>query len=408
MTLDSLKEDYKKTFSEPRLSGKFLPEDYQKTFFESIDSAKTFDEFVQVLSKNSDRGNIERHILVRILTWNDQPPVDENGVRISEKIVKENTLLKERFLGCLVGLAVGDAYGTTYEFTDRKQMPSELPDDIVGGGPFDMKPGEWTDDTSMALCLAESIVEKGWDTDDQMRRYIKWWQDGYNSVKGTCFDIGMATRNALSWYNMTEGKQFVQDTQAAGNGVLMRLAPVPMFCYDPNDSVYVLSLSAFQSIMTHPSSQSIECSMLLGAIINKILSGEKDKKKILHFDTMLDENSKQMYKEVYEKYSCHVNSRIESIKNMEYDGVGADKISGDGYCVFTLEAALWAFLSTDNFKDGLKKVVSLGSDTDTTGAVYGQIAGAYYGINNIPWVDKIVWVDKIKSLATQIYENNKQ
>jgi len=318
----------------------------------------------------------------------------------------EGITLKDRFLGCLIGLAVGDAYGTTYEFMDRSKMPSELPDDIVGGGPFDMKPGEWTDDTSMALCLAESIVDNGWDTDDQMRRYIKWWQEGYNSVKGECFDIGGATRSALAWYNMTEGKQFVQDTQAAGNGVLMRLAPVPMFCYDPEDSVFVISHSAFQSIMTHPSSQSIECSMLLGSIINKIFSGERDKRKILNFDTMLDENSKQMYKEVFEKYSCNINGRIESIKKMEYDGVGADKVSGSGYCVFTLEAALWAFLSTDNFKDGLKKVVSLGDDTDTTGAVYGQIAGAYYGINNIPWVDKIAWNDKIKNLATQIYEKS--
>ena len=314
--------------------------------------------------------------------------------------------IKNRFLGCLVGLAVGDAYGTTYEFTNRTRMPAELPDDIIGGGPFDMKPGEWTDDTSMALCLAESIVEKGWDTDDQMKRYIKWWQEGYNSVKGECFDIGGATRSALSSYNMTG--QFVVDSQAAGNGVLMRLAPVPMFCHDKEDSVYTLSLCAYQSVMTHPSSQSIECSMLMGAIINKILSGERDKMKILNFDTLLDENSKQMYKEVYERWGCHENGRIESIKRVEYKDAPAEKISGDGYCVYTLEAALWAFLSTDSFVEGLKKVVALGDDTDTTGAVYGQIAGAYYGINGIPWVSKIAWIDKIKKLAEDIYEINQK
>lgn len=310
--------------------------------------------------------------------------------------------LKNRFLGCLVGLAVGDAYGTTYEFTNRKRMPAELPDDIIGGGPFDMKPGEWTDDTSMALCLAESIVEKGWDTDDQMKRYIRWWQEGYNSVKGECFDIGGATRSALSCYNMTGN--FVIDSQAAGNGVLMRLAPVPMYCYDPDDSVFALSHCAFQSSMTHPSSQSIECSMLMGAIINKILSGERDKMKILHFDTLMDENSKQMYKEVFEKYNCHENGRIESIKKVEYKDYPLEKLSGDGYCVYTLEAALWAFLTTDNFRAGLKKVVALGDDTDTTGAVYGQIAGAYYGINGIPWVEKIAWIEKIKKLAEDLCE----
>jgi ADP-ribosyl-[dinitrogen reductase] hydrolase len=310
---------------------------------------------------------------------------------------------KDRFLGCLVGLAVGDAYGTTYEFTNRLRMPIELPDEIIGGGPFNMKPGEWTDDTSMALCLAESLVEKGWDIDDQMKRYIKWWQEGYNSVKGECFDIGGATRNALSSYNMTGN--FVIDPQAAGNGVLMRLAPVPMFFHDAEDSVYTLSHCAFQSAMTHPSSQSIECSMLMGAMINKILSGEKDKMKILNFDTLFDENSKQMYKELCKDHKCHENGRIESIKRVEYKDAPADKISGDGYCVFTLEAALWAFLSTDSFVEGLKKVVALGDDTDTTGAVYGQIAGAYYGINGIPWVEKIAWIDKIKKLAEDIFED---
>ena len=316
--------------------------------------------------------------------------------------------LKKRFLGCLIGLAVGDAYGTTYEFKNRSKMPSAeaLPDELVGGGPFNMNPGEWTDDTSMALCLAESIIEKSWDTDDQMKKYIKWWQDGYNSVKGECFDIGGATRNALSCYNMTG--EFVKDSQAAGNGVLMRLAPVPMCCFDGQDSVFVLANSAFQSSMTHPSSQSIECSMLMGAIINKIFLGERDKMKILNFNTLLDENSKQMYKELYEKYNCHENGRIEQMKEVLYKDSPESLISGDGYCVYTLEAALWAFVSTDSYKEGLKKVVALGDDTDTTGAVYGQIAGAYYGIDGIPWVSKVSWIEKITKLAEDLYEINKK
>lgn len=308
---------------------------------------------------------------------------------------------KERFLGCLIGLAVGDAYGTTYEFTNRKRMPEVLPNDIIGGGPFNMKPGEWTDDTSMALCLAESLVEKGWDANDQMVRYIKWWLEGYNSVKGECFDIGGATRSALSCYNMLN--TYVQDIQAAGNGVLMRLAPVPMF-FNGNSSE-VLNYSSYQSVMTHPSPQSIECSMFLGAIIDKILSGETDKNKLLNFDTLFNDEEKKAYQDILDKYSCPSNSRIESIKKAEYD---EDRLSGDGYCVYTLEAALWAFATTDNFVDGLKKVVSLGDDTDTTGAVYGQIAGAYYGINNIPWVDKIAWIDKIKQLSIDLYELNKK
>lgn len=316
---------------------------------------------------------------------------------------------KNMMMGCFIGLAVGDAYGTTYEFKNRSQMPKieELPDDFVGGGPFNLNPGDWTDDTSMALCLADSIIENGWDTDDQMKKYTKWWQEGYNSVKDDCFDIGGATKRALSWYNMTEGKEFIKDKEAAGNGVLMRLAPIPMWSFDEKDCVYTLALSAYQSLMTHPSSQSIECSMLFGSVLNRIFQGERDKMKILSFDAM-DENSKQMYKELFEQYECVLNNKIESIKKVEYINSGSDKISGDGYCVFTLEAAFWAFLTTDNFKDGLKKVVSLGDDTDTTGAVYGQIAGAYYGLKEIPWKEKITWYNEIYEIADKLYEINKE
>jgi ADP-ribosyl-[dinitrogen reductase] hydrolase len=315
---------------------------------------------------------------------------------------------KDMVMGCLVGLAVGDAYGTTYEFKSRVQMPSEetLHNSLVGGGPFNLQPGDWTDDTSMALCLAESVIEKGWDPRDQMKRYINWWQQGYNSVTGECFDIGGATRKALGWFNMTEGREFVKDTQAAGNGVLMRLAAIPMITHGNVTSV--LASCAYESIMTHPSSQSIECSMFMGAIIDKILSGERDKRKILDFDTLFDEEGKKYYQEMYTKYKCHPNERIEQIKKVVYADSPASMISGDGYCVLTLEAALWAFLNTDSYKEGLKKVVALGDDTDTTGAVYGQIAGAYYGLNAIPWTDKITWSEKIHTLAEELYKQNKE
>lgn len=315
---------------------------------------------------------------------------------------------KDMIMGCLVGLAVGDAYGTTWEFTNKFQMPSEdeLSDYIIGGGPFDLNPGDWTDDTSMALCLAESLIEKGrWDEPDQMQRYVDWWLNGHNSVKGECFDIGHSTRSALGWYNMTEGREYVTNPDGAGNGVLMRLAPIPMFFYDGEDAVLTLNCCVRESMMTHPSSQSYQCSMLMGAIIDKIFSGERDKDKIVSFE-YLDENSKAMYDELYEEYGCTENGRIELIKIAEYKDLGANKISGSGYCVHTLEAALWAFLSTDSFMAGLKRVVSLGDDTDTTGAVYGQIAGAYYGLSQIPHRDKLTWSEKIHGIAEKLYEMN--
>ena len=145
---------------------------------------------------------------------------------------------RDRFRGCLLGLAAGDALGTTLEF----ELPGKFEpiDDMVGGGPFGLEPGQWTDDTSMALCLATSLVETGrFDPTDQMQRYVRWWKDGYLSSTGCCFDIGNATRDALCSFSKT-GKPYAgsDDPYSAGNGSLMRLAPVPMyFAGEPREAI---------------------------------------------------------------------------------------------------------------------------------------------------------------------------
>ena len=123
----------------------------------------------------------------------------------------------------MIGLAVGDAVGTTVEF---KAPGTFAPvSDMVGGGPFGLRPGQWTDDTSMALCLAESLIEcGGFDARDQMERYVRWWREGHLSSTGKCFDIGNTTRAALSRFEKT-GDPFAGSTEpnVAGNGSLMRL-----------------------------------------------------------------------------------------------------------------------------------------------------------------------------------------
>ena len=140
----------------------------------------------------------------------------------------------DRYRGSLLGLAVGDALGTTLEF---KSPGSFTPiSDIVGGGPFRLIRGQWTDDTSMALCLAESLVtQRRFDPVDQLERYVRWYQDGHLSSTGTCFDIGITTAGALHSFERTR-QPFcgVPDASAAGNGFLMRLAPVPpVLCPEP-------------------------------------------------------------------------------------------------------------------------------------------------------------------------------
>ena len=135
----------------------------------------------------------------------------------------------ERFSGCLLGLAIGDTVGTTLEF--KRPGSFEPLTDMVGGGPFRLKPGQWTDDTSMALCLAASLIEcRGFDARDQMERYVRWWREGYMSSTGHCFDIGNTTAEALGIFQRTRDPfAGSTDLDKAGNGSLMRPAPVPMF-----------------------------------------------------------------------------------------------------------------------------------------------------------------------------------
>ena len=128
---------------------------------------------------------------------------------------------RKRFRGSLLGLAAGDALGTTLEFS----IPGRFDpiDDMVGGGPFRLAPGQWTDDTSMALCLAESILEAGWDPVDQLERYVRWMEDGLYSSTGRCFDIGRTVLTALGRFRRT-GEPFPgsTDPNSAGNGSIMR------------------------------------------------------------------------------------------------------------------------------------------------------------------------------------------
>ena len=141
--------------------------------------------------------------------------------------MKPDTL--SRYRGCLLGLAVGDAVGTTLEF--RRPGTFEPLNDMLGGGPFGLKPGQWTDDTSMALCLAESLLEKqGFDPLDQLERYTRWYRQGYLSSTDSCFDIGNTVRQALHRFEKT-GEPYCgsTDPRSAGNGSIMRLAPVPLF-----------------------------------------------------------------------------------------------------------------------------------------------------------------------------------
>jgi ADP-ribosylglycohydrolase len=298
----------------------------------------------------------------------------------------------DRYRGCLLGLAVGDAVGTTLEF----EPPGTFNpiSDMVGGGPFHLKPGEWTDDTSMALCLAESLIEcGGFDPADQMERYVRWYRNGYLSSNGKCFDIGGTVRAALERFEGT-GEPFSGSTnpRSAGNGSIMRLAPVPLFfAQDPERAI---EMAGESSRTTHGTRTAVDACKYLGALIVGALQG-----------TGKEELLSPLYSPVPRYWETELLvGEIEEIARGSYKDRNPPQIRGTGYVVQSLEAALWAFHRTENFREGCLAAVNLGEDADTTGAVYGQIAGAFYGYQGIPenWRDRVVHYDLIDSLARKI------
>ena len=303
-------------------------------------------------------------------------------------------ITRERYQGSLLGLAAGDALGTTVEFKPPGTFTPLR--DIVGGGPFRLKKGEWTDDTSMALCLAESLVTcNGFDATDQMSRYMRWNKEGYLSSNGRCFDIGNTVSQALSKFART-GDPFAgsTDLRSAGNGCLMRLAPVPLFfAADPEKAV---NMSAESSRTTHGTLTCLDACRYFGGLIVGAIQGTS-KEALLSKRYAPVEN-------LWEREP--LCSEIDGIACGSFKHKDPPEIVGSGYVVKSLEAALWAFDRSSTFKEGCLLAVNLGNDADTTGAISGQLAGAFYGAQGIPieWRNCLAYADLIQRLAHDLFE----
>ncbi|MFH1793388.1 MAG: ADP-ribosylglycohydrolase family protein [Pseudomonadota bacterium] len=289
----------------------------------------------------------------------------------------------DRARGALLGLAVGDALGTTLEFSRRDSHP--LHTEMVGGGVFNLKPGQWTDDAAMALALADSLIScRGFDVEDLMQRFVRWYRHGEYSCTGRCFDIGSATRVALVDYELT-GEPYAGSTDpyTAGNGSLMRLAPVALFALD--DDQLALQIAADQSRTTHGAKPCIEACQFFVSLLRAAILGEKD---IIPVARQLGRNY----------------PGIRHVTDQNWNQLDRDDIVSGGFVVSTIEAALWSVARTHNFEEALILAVNLGADADTVGAVTGQLAGALYGASSIPlrWRRHLAWQSKIDDTARQL------
>jgi ADP-ribosylglycohydrolase len=309
-----------------------------------------------------------------------------------DQVLADAATVRDKMRGALIGLAVGDAVGTTVEFMTPGSFAPVT--DMTGGGPFNLGAGDWTDDTSMALCLAESLTEQGaFDAMDQMQRYCRWWNSGHLSSTGRCFDIGTTTVAALRRFERT-GDPFAGSTEAtaAGNGSLMRLAPIPVYYFGRDDDA--IARAAESSRTTHGAAVAIDACRYFAALITGALQGA-DKDALL---------SPRYSPTPGYWNSAPLHPVIAAIADGSFKAKEPPVIRAAGYVADSLEAALWAFHRSSDFREGCLLAANLGDDADTVAAIFGQIAGAYYGESGIPvaWRERLTKKSLIDHLAEQL------
>ncbi|KJU86534.1 ADP-ribosylglycohydrolase [Candidatus Magnetobacterium bavaricum] len=315
---------------------------------------------------------------------------------------KETNKHRDGFYGSMIGGAVCDALGAPIEFTKPYQGEEDIKD-MITGGKKKLSLGEYTDDTAMALCILDSLIKnKGsFDRKDQMDRYIMWFNTGYMGTRDCAFGMGRTVKESCKKY-LKNGKFVVgsDNPKKAGNGSIMRLAPVPMM-YSTLLLSDVCELSMLSSTTTHQAATCLDACRYMGSLIYGGLHGaEKDDLfgiKKGPFTTLMDD---------YLKRNPFTTIEIKEIHNGSYTKKNPPEITGYGWVVTTLEAALWAFYKTNSFEEGALKAVNLRLDADTVGAVYGQIAGAYYGLSAIPekWISNLMKKDMILGMLDEAYD----
>ena len=291
--------------------------------------------------------------------------------------------IRDRALGAFLGLAIGDAVGTTLEFSSRDSHPRL--EDMKGGGPFSLPLGAWTDDTAMALALADSMAATGTlDCRDLMDRFTRWYRHGDYSWSDTCFDIGNATCEALERYLRTQDPiAGSTDPRSAGNGSLMRLAPVAVRYW--NDRKRLVDTATEQSRTTHGAEVAVDACRAFAELLADAIDGSP-------------------------RPALLAPRRFEGAPGIagivagSWRGRKREEIHSSGYVVHTLEAALWSVARTGDFRNAVLLAANLADDADTVAAVTGQLAGALYGLSGIPerWLDRVAWKDRLLEAAQRL------
>ena len=299
------------------------------------------------------------------------PPVEEPVD--SDPLLDPETLavargLRERFLGTMFGLAVGDAVAAATQF--RRPGTFSPIGDMLGGGPFDLPRGAWSDDTAMALCLAESLLERdGFDARDQVQRYSRWQQDGYLTSTGQCVGITASTARSLALAKWRRGMVFPgsHDPEQLDPEPLSRIAAIALFYFASLESTQQQAVDS--SRITCQAPAVLDACRRLSCALHAALAGQP-KTRIL----------------------------------AEGGPINEATVQANNTAAAALNAALWAFSSTDNFRDAVLRAANVGGNSDVVAAVVGQLAGAHYGASAIPasWRSGLMQKDLIEGIADRL------
>jgi ADP-ribosyl-[dinitrogen reductase] hydrolase len=293
---------------------------------------------------------------------------------------------EDKIIGSLIGVAVGDAFGAPVEFWPRAKVRKTYPN-----GLRDMRAsnlwlaGEYTDDTQMTLLLADSLLEKGYlEPTDIAPRFRKWAR--------TAKDVGIQIRRVTSMndYDAKPENCALDDFErypknAAGNGAVMRCVPIALF--HVRNTEMLVGDSRRSARLTHGDPKAETSCVLINAAIAHFLNGGERDEPWRHGMTFLTDTEKTLWE------------RLDGIETLT-----EESISSNGYTVSSVEAAFWCFLKTESFVSAVELAVCVGDDSDTTGAVTGGLAGAYYGYDAIParWRGRLLDLERIMKTAEKL------
>ena len=395
----------------------------EKKFNTKLNIDCDFEKFITY--KEDINGNISSHLLNCLRNWNIKnfgdysifnlnSDIFKNDINFihnllsnfikSKKIDEKLNILESGSIGSILGMAIADSMGHRFEFEPVKYDEITLRDMGKGpGGAFQLLPGQWTDDTSMGLCLADSLIIKNgeYDAHDLMHRFLCWWYCGYNNAfrldKNRSGSVGLGGQISGSFSNYIQNptkKTISGDINSSGIGSIMRNAAVPICFHDNIDKA--MEVAKQQSLLTHQGNEAAECCRLLTYIIIKILNRKEEKLNDII-------GNLEKFETPVNSVKCLALSKEESEdpdrdwnwkkKDFKYSPTRSERQPGyiGSYAMDGMAMALHIIYYTNNFEEAIIKVVNLRGDSDSVGSVVGQLAGAYYGIKNIPpeWVEAV-------------------